>query len=81
MIHSGRLQLYSQTRLERLAKDEHTRLLRTLINFGHKKFYSIGPMRHVQNFFKDFYQNFIYLQFCKKMIDNQCIFMPDRTIS
>jgi uncharacterized membrane protein len=34
MIHSGRLQLYSQTRLERLARDKHSSLLRKSMNYG-----------------------------------------------
>jgi hypothetical protein len=32
-----------QTRLERLAKDKHPRLLRKSVNYGRKKFYSTGP--------------------------------------
>jgi hypothetical protein len=31
-----------QTRLERLAKDKHSSLLRTLVNYGRKTFYNIG---------------------------------------
>jgi hypothetical protein len=30
-------------RLERLARDKHSSLLRKYINYGHKKFYNIGP--------------------------------------
>ncbi len=29
--------------LEKLFRDKHSRLLQTLVNYGHKKFYSIGP--------------------------------------
>ena len=32
-----------ETRLERLATDKHSSLLRKFVNYGHKKFYSIGP--------------------------------------
>jgi hypothetical protein len=31
-----------QTRQERFAKDKHSSLLRTLVNYGHKTFYNIG---------------------------------------
>ncbi len=31
------------TRLERLAKDKHSSLLRKSVNYGHKKFYSTDP--------------------------------------
>ncbi len=32
-----------QIRLERLARDKHSSLLRKLVNYGRKKFYEIGP--------------------------------------
>jgi hypothetical protein len=32
-----------KTRLERLAWDKHSSLLRKLVNYGRKKFYRIGP--------------------------------------
>jgi hypothetical protein len=32
-----------ETRLERLAMDKHSSLLRTFVNYGHKKLYNIGP--------------------------------------
>ena len=32
-----------QTRLERLARDERSSLLRIFVNDGRKKFYNIGP--------------------------------------
>ncbi len=48
-----------QTRLERLARDKHSNLLRKSANCGHKKFYSIGPLflLHfiLQNFFLTLY--------------------------
>jgi hypothetical protein len=31
------------TRLESLARDKHSSLLRTFVNYGRKKFYIIGP--------------------------------------
>ncbi len=31
------------TRLERLAKDKHSSVLRRSVNYGHNKFYSTGP--------------------------------------
>ncbi len=31
-----------QTRLERVARDKHSSLLRTFVNYGRKKFYNIG---------------------------------------
>ncbi len=31
-------------RLERLARDKHSSLLRKLVNYGQKKFYTIGPL-------------------------------------
>ncbi len=34
-----------QTRLERLARNKHTSLLRKSVNYGRKKFYSTGPWR------------------------------------
>jgi hypothetical protein len=30
------------TRLERLARDKHSSFLKTLVNYGRKKFYNIG---------------------------------------
>jgi hypothetical protein len=36
--------------LEGLARDQHSSLLRTLVNYGRKKFYNIGP-RNVQKSF------------------------------
>jgi hypothetical protein len=44
-LHLGRLLHYPQTRLERLARDKHTSLLRTFVNYGRKKFYNIGARR------------------------------------
>jgi hypothetical protein len=32
------------TRLERLARDKHSSLLRKSVNYGRKKFYSTGPL-------------------------------------
>ncbi len=32
-----------QTRLERLAREKHSILLRKFVNYGHRKFYSTGP--------------------------------------
>jgi hypothetical protein len=32
-----------QTRLERLARDNHSKLVQKFVNYGHKKFYRIGP--------------------------------------
>ncbi len=32
-----------KTRLERLARDKHSSLLRKSVNYGSKKFYSTGP--------------------------------------
>ncbi len=40
--HLGRLAKF-ETRLERLAKDKHSSLLRTFVNYGVKSFYNIGP--------------------------------------
>jgi hypothetical protein len=34
-----------KTRLERLAKDKHSSLLRKYVNYGCKKFYNTGPWR------------------------------------
>jgi hypothetical protein len=31
------------TKLERLARDKHSSLLRKYVNYGNKKFYSAGP--------------------------------------
>ncbi len=33
----------NQTRLERPARDQHSSLLRTFVNYGHKKFYNTEP--------------------------------------
>jgi hypothetical protein len=33
-----------QTRLGRLARDEHSSLLGKLVKYGQKKFYNIGPL-------------------------------------
>jgi hypothetical protein len=44
-LHLGRLLHYPQTRLERLARDKHTSLLRTFVNYVRKKFYNIGARR------------------------------------
>ncbi len=30
-----------QTKLERLARDKHSRYLRKIVNYGHKKFYLV----------------------------------------
>jgi hypothetical protein len=35
--------LKNKTRLEKLARDKHSSLLRTFVNCGRKKFYGIGP--------------------------------------
>ncbi len=44
MLHSDRLWTWSQTdSLERLARDQHSSLLRTFIDCRRKKFYNIGP--------------------------------------
>ncbi len=32
-----------ETKLERLARNKHSSLLRKFINYGHKKFYNIRP--------------------------------------
>jgi hypothetical protein len=32
-------------KMERLASDKHSSLLRTFVNYGHKKFYNIGPWK------------------------------------
>jgi hypothetical protein len=32
-----------KTRLERLSRDKHSSFLRKFVNYGQKKFYSIGP--------------------------------------
>ncbi len=37
--------------MERLAKNKHTSLLRTLVNYGSEKFYNIGNQRRKKNFF------------------------------
>ncbi len=37
------------TRLERLARHKHSSLLRKLVNYARKKFYSIGPRTTVAN--------------------------------
>ncbi len=39
MLHS----ITGHKRLERLARDKHSSLLRALVNYGREKFYSIGP--------------------------------------
>ncbi len=31
-----------KTRMEKFARDEHSSLLRTFVNYRHKKFYNIG---------------------------------------
>jgi len=36
-------------RLERLARDKHSSLLRALVNYGREKFYSIGPEHPSRN--------------------------------
>jgi hypothetical protein len=33
--------------LERLARDKHSSLLRTFVNYGHKKFYKIGSRQNL----------------------------------
>jgi hypothetical protein len=38
------------TKLERLAMDKHSSLLRTFVNYGRKKFYNIGPSFSVKVF-------------------------------
>ncbi len=43
MLHSGRLHPYPKTRLERLASEEHSSLLRKFVNYNRKKFYNIEP--------------------------------------
>jgi hypothetical protein len=51
----GRLPAHTRkryTRLERLARDKHSSLLRTLINYGRKKFYNIGPRANVIRHFR-----------------------------
>jgi hypothetical protein len=47
VLHSGRIWPYPQTstRLEKLARDKHSSLLRKAIKYGQKKFYNIGPWR------------------------------------
>jgi hypothetical protein len=43
-IHLGSsLTSKHETRLERLARDKHSSLLRKSVNYGQKKFYNIGP--------------------------------------
>ncbi len=44
MLHSGKLALIRKhhTRLERLARDKHSSLLRKGVTYGRKKFYNIG---------------------------------------
>jgi hypothetical protein len=50
-----------KTRLERHARDKHSSLLRKSVNYGHEKFYSIGPRcRKVKNYFY-FHPNLIFL--------------------
>jgi hypothetical protein len=43
MLHLASLRPYLQTLLEGLAKIKYSSLLKTLINYGFKKFYNIGP--------------------------------------
>jgi hypothetical protein len=43
VLDSGRLQSYTHTRLERIAK--HSSLLQTFVNIGRKMFYKIGLLR------------------------------------
>jgi hypothetical protein len=43
-------------RLERLARDKHSRLLRTFVSYGCKKFFNIGPwflLNATQSFSKE----------------------------
>jgi hypothetical protein len=35
--------IFLENKLERLARDKHSSLLQTLINYGRKKFYNNGP--------------------------------------
>jgi hypothetical protein len=37
------LALKQKTRLERLARDKNSSLLRKFVNYGREKFYNIGP--------------------------------------
>ena len=34
-----------ETKVERLVRDKHSSLLRTFVNYGHKKFYNFGSRR------------------------------------
>jgi len=36
------------TRLEKLARDKHSSLLRTFVNYGHKKFYNVEPRPRIE---------------------------------
>ncbi len=55
LLQSGspeRCLLYSQTsdQTVKAARDKHSSLLLTFVNYSHKKFYNIGPREHQQHF-------------------------------
>ena len=43
--------LYYKTRLERLARDKRSSLLRKLVNYGPKSFITLGPGPNVIKYF------------------------------
>jgi hypothetical protein len=45
-----------QTRLERIAKDKHSSLLRKSVYYGCKKYYSTGPRGLIRNYFIFLYE-------------------------
>ncbi len=45
-----------QTVLERFARDQRSTLLRTLVNYDHKKFYDIGPRKQIETIKKCFFR-------------------------
>ncbi len=42
-LQTGRLLLYQQTRLEKLARDKHASLLQKFVTYNRKNLYNIGP--------------------------------------
>ncbi len=42
-----------QTRLERLARDKHSSLLRTFVNYGRKSFIILGPRNAMKSFVRN----------------------------
>jgi hypothetical protein len=60
------------TMLEMLARDKHSCLLRTFVNYGIKKFYNIGPRGQSHKTFKVI--NLLFILLARSFHSNEALF-------